>query len=107
MPDRPRLVRIEWHPSPKVLRQFGFIVSALFGAWALTRYAHEPGASLAAGALALASALVALVWPRAHRYPYVALSCITYPLALLCAWLALLGLFFGVITPAGWLARRL
>jgi hypothetical protein len=61
--------------------------------------------SLGAGGVGFASAVLSLVRPAFNRPLYVALSCVSYPAAWASAWIGLLVLFFGVITPIALLSR--
>jgi hypothetical protein len=113
----PSLVHIDWHPGVRTLRSFGFVALAVFAAVA---YATWPGSgqgegslashwktaiSLGAGGLGLASAAFSLLRPTFNRPLYVALSCLSYPASWATAWIGLLVLFFGVITPVALLSR--
>jgi hypothetical protein len=113
----PSLVHIDWHPGVRTLRSFGFVALAVFGAVAYASWSGPgPGSlasysknaiSLGAAGVGLASAVFSLLRPTFNRPLYVALSCLSYPASWATAWIGLLVLFFGVITPIALLSRCL
>lgn len=108
------LVELDWRPSRRDLRGFGFaaaLVCALlaFGVahWEWpdrASFSTVRAALLAGAALCLVVALVAPAWLRPL---YVLLTCVSFPMRWLTAWASLLMLFFIVLTPIGWAVRRL
>jgi hypothetical protein len=105
------LVPIDWRPARRTLRNFGFVALMMFGALAYATWhnsAHGAAAaaiSLAIGALGLASAVCSLVRPEWNRPLYLSLTLASLPIAWCVAWLLLIALFFGVITPSALLYR--
>jgi hypothetical protein len=118
MHDAPEsLVPIDWHPNRATLRTFGCAAALLFaglgyanwhGPLALsTAVLHTHALALTACACAALSALLAWYRPSYHRPLYLLVTCLSFPLAWLSAWLLLLGLFFLVITPVSLVWRVL
>jgi hypothetical protein len=108
------LVPIDWHPAQKTLRTFGCAMLLLFGglgyaSWhgplVLDDLTHHPLAC-ALWLCGLSAGVFAWLEPAYNRPLYWLFTCASYPLAWLSAWLLLLGLFFGVITPVS-IALRL
>jgi len=100
------LVKINRHPSPRQLRQFG-AVSVLFlsGFAAVAVWYRTPMA--ATGLLLLALAAASLAWLAPHRLRawYLLLSYAAFPIGLCFGLLGLLLVYFLVVTPIGLVLR--
>ena len=95
------LVRLDLDPPPLLVRRFGvFWLPLVLGVI---------GFRVATGwpwwAFALTSIVVTLVVPRAMRGLVIALSVITWPIALVTSTFLLALVYFGVVTPLGLAAR--
>ena len=105
-----KMVELNLNPTPRTLRQFGFIALGGFGllaalAWfELGMFAGGLGAARPTVAAALAgvgglSALLSLVYPKANRVLFVALSVLTYPIGFVLSYVIMGLLFFGLFAP--------
>jgi hypothetical protein len=103
------MVDIDWEPSPRTLRNFGWVACVVFGtlSYAASRHGSPSVFSVVTGALAGSAALFALLKPQWNRSLYLGLTLLSYPIAWLVAWLLLIALFFLVITPSAYLYRAL
>lgn len=101
-----RLIAIQWTPSKGQLRLFGalWLPLALAAACAISFPSRR--AVLITGALAAASVVTALSFPRALRYVFLGLSLLTYPIAFVASHALLAVFYFVVLTPFGLIARR-
>lgn len=103
------MIKFDWNPSARTLRQFALAATILLAALALS--AHARGRSeLSVGllaALATATAAAGVVRPRALRLPFVLLTLAAFPIGAVLSQVALVVLFFGVITPLGLVARAI
>lgn len=111
-----KVIELDWDPTPKMLREFGFIALAGFGALALMAWfgvllfsfglggARVPvaGGLAALGGL---SALFSFVYPQANKPIYLALSVVTYPIGFVLSYVLMGGLFFLLFAPLGILFR--
>src|SRR4029079_19024186 len=77
-------------------------------------YMFHRGLGAARGSVAIglldvgiAAALCSLIRPSANRWPYRALSVVSYPVGLVVSYVVLAALFFAVFAPIGMLLRRL
>jgi hypothetical protein len=108
--------KLNLKPTPRELRQFGFIALAAFGLlgallyWQVLPLARHLGG--AAGTVAwvlwvvgLASAALSLVAPRANWPLYAGLMVIAYPIGWVLSHVILGLVFFGLITPLGLIFR--
>jgi hypothetical protein len=94
------LIQIDWRPDRSRLRTFGGIASLVaLAVGARTGYLI-PWATVAGLLLVLTLAAPTLLRPL-----YVGLTLLTFPLGLVVSELILVILFFGVVTPLGWLMR--
>jgi hypothetical protein len=108
------ILEVNWRPSRSQLRSFAAVAVLAFGALGCIAWAgpvsaaalprHVP--SIAAWT-ATAWAAVGLCEPTWALPLYRLLTAISLPFGLLSAWLFLLLLFFGVITPVALLRRFL
>jgi hypothetical protein len=96
---------IPWTPPERTLRQFAGLW--LFVFLALTTwqgFGHGRwGWAVVAAVLALAVGPLGLLRPRAVRPVYVTWMVLAFPAGWLVAQLVLLGLFYGLFTPLGWI----
>jgi hypothetical protein len=101
------VIEINWNPSERQLRQFAFLALIFFGG--LGVWASLAGSvGLAAGVLfgiGIALGLPGLSVPRSVRLPYVLFSLVALPIGLVVSYLVLALLFYGIMTPTGWLLR--
>jgi hypothetical protein len=112
------LIQIDFQPSVRQLKQFGFIAFAAFGIlgalvlWKGRFFGIELGLvarPLAMGfwVLGAACASLSLLWPQGNRPLFIALSLLAFPVGFLVSHVVLAILFFGVLTPVGLLFRVL
>ena len=102
------LIQLNTNPSDRELRQFSGIWLPLFLMLLGSIVWNRVGAGWGI-ALFTVAALVAAVgqwWPRAVRPLFVGWMCAAYPLGWLISHLLLAGLFYLVVTPVGFIARR-
>ncbi len=113
-----QMIDLNLRPDARTLRQFGWIALAGFGllallAWrGLALFAAIPeGArgevALVLAALAGASALFSLVFPRANWPLYVGLTLVAFPIGFVLSYVILATLFYVVIAPIGLVMRLL
>jgi hypothetical protein len=93
---------IPWHPSARTLRQFAGLWLICIGlmAW---RLGHTGGAFLAV--LAVSFGVAGLVRPVCVRPLFVALTVLTLPVGWVVSNVLLVVVFYGVLTPIGFLFR--
>lgn len=102
------MIRPEWHPDAKLLRQFA--VLSLFGFGAMAALAWRAHAGWLAVFLAAFGALVCLAGlarPLWIRPVYAALLALSLPIGWVVSGLLLRIVFYGVLTPVGLLFRAL
>jgi hypothetical protein len=110
------LARLDWNPSTRTLRQFGFIALGAFGLLALM--AHQEVWMFRAGlgnartaltwillGVGVVSALFSSIAPRANRPLFVGLSVVAYPIGFVVSHVLLAVLFFGLFAPIGFLLK--
>lgn len=97
------LVRLNWSPDARLLRQFGFIACA--AGLLLAAFVWDGWAAAVAAGVGVFSGLASLVRPALNRPLFVGLSIVTYPIGLVVSTVVLVLLFYGVITPIGLLLR--
>jgi len=110
------LARLDWNPSARTLRQFGFIALGAFGLLALM--AHQEAFMFRAGlgdarrtvtwsllGVGVLSAFFSGVAPRANRPLFVGLSLVAYPIGFVLSHVLLAILFFGLFAPIGFLLK--
>ncbi len=92
------LMEIELHPEKGQLRVFGLALAMILAvlAWRL-HWTIGIAAAVAAG--------VTVVFPMGLRWIYVVMMIVPYPLGMALSCVALAAIYYGVITPLGWLAR--
>lgn len=105
-----KIVEIDFNPGERTLRQFGLVALVGFGFIAVIAWFEvlvfgfglggaKPWVVGGCAGLALASALFALVYPKANRPIYVGLSLITYPIGFVLSYVIMGALFFGMLAP--------
>jgi hypothetical protein len=113
------LIDINWKPDQKILRNFGFIAAAVFGAlgvWAKFKHSivfihlAESTAGAAAWALwALTAAclVLALAFPRGLKYLFLGLTLIGLPIGYVVSHVLMAAIFYLVLTPIGLILRAM
>jgi hypothetical protein len=113
------LLRIQWHPTSKILRSFGFFAFVFFGLggnWIAGRStllgmtlapSVSNGIGLLLGIIAAGSLILGIAYPRGLRPLFLALSVITAPIGLLVSTVMLTAFWVLLITPLGLLRRLL
>jgi hypothetical protein len=98
--------RIDPDPPVRVLREFGAsgaLVLAILGAW---RAGDWPAAAIAASWVAAGGlAVAAAAAPRALRPVWIAACAVALPVGWLLSRVLLAAIYYGVVTPLGWIAR--
>ena len=103
-------IRIDWNPTPKVLRTFGCIGLVGFALLALLanyqKLVFAPLPDTAAKpvaciliALAVYCGLFALIAPRALKPVFLGMSLIGYPIGLAVSFTAMAAIFYLIVTP--------
>jgi hypothetical protein len=108
------LVKMTWNPSKRQLRQFGacaLLALPLLG-WLVLGRTSPAGWTTAQTAvfgvfvgLGLLGGLLALLWPKALKPAFVALTLATMPIGIVVGELVLLLIYFAVFTPVALLFR--
>ena len=98
---------IPLQPTPRALRQFAAAFLVFFLAFGAHQYLVRKHLSvgLALMALALAIGLLGLIKPAGVRWLFVGWMVVAFPIGWLISFLALLLLFYGIITPLALLFR--
>ena len=111
------LVAVNWKPTQRQLRQFGWICLVVFAALGMLIYARHSvfrihldvsTARVLAVVLVgfgLMCAFAAIVAPGILRPLYIALTLITLPIGYVVSFVILAIMFYGVITPIGLFMR--
>jgi hypothetical protein len=102
------LIEIDWNPGARQLRVFGLsalaasvvLASVFVLLWGLAMIWAI--VALAAGAAIL---LLSLVWPRAARVVYIALSAVGLPIGFVVSFILLAAFYFLLLTPIALLFR--
>lgn len=104
------LIELNTRPNPKQVRTFG-VIGLPVSLAALASIAWLRFDSLeAAGGLVIAALVVAAlarIAPSLIRVLMVGFNVVTYPLSWVVSHLALAILYFGVLTPLGWIVRAI
>jgi hypothetical protein len=103
------MVEINWNPSRKELRQFGFLCLVFFGGLGAARYHHAGmtvGVELLAGAATIGGVLGALA-PQALKWIYVGWMVAVFPIGWTVSHLLLGVIYYAVLTPIGLLIRAM
>ena len=113
------MIEIDFDPSEKTLRQFGFIALAGFGALSALAWFEwlifsggwlgdaRPAVSLGLLAVGALAALLSLAWPKANKPLFVGLSIAAYPIGFVLSYVIMGTLFFAVISPIGIVMRAI
>ena len=101
------MIKINWNPGEKMLRQFGWISLAGFGllasiAW--FKFGNQPVA-ITLGGLAVVAPVIGMIQPRLLKPLYLGLSLITFPIGIVVSNLVLLLIFLLVFTPLALIFR--
>lgn len=99
------MTSVNWHPDERQLRQFGLmalVVLPLLGWWWSAGNAAALGVAAAVGGVC---GLLALARPQWLRPVFVGLSLVVWPIGVVVGELALVVIYFGVLTPLGMLLR--
>jgi len=110
------MLQINLKPSTKQLRQFGYIAVVALSIIATLAYLKKgllgidfgESTPLVAGFLlgtGLLLGLFSILAPGLNRYPFLALTFITYPIGFCLSYVIMIFLFYGVITPVGLILR--
>lgn len=102
-------MEINWNPSRKELRQFGFLCLVFFGGLA-AYYGYRGGLTVGVQALAaaaLAGGVLGAVAPQALKYVFVGWIVAVFPIGWTVSHLLLGFIYFFVLTPIGLLLRAL
>lgn len=102
------LIKINWNPSQRDLRQFGaiWLPGFLVIVGAMLWYRGTSFSIVATlWTIAAVACLVALTFPNAMRPVYIALTCATFPIGWVVSHLLLAFIFYLIITPIGLVMR--
>ncbi len=110
------LVEINWKPTDRILRQFGFIAAVAFGVLAAGAWterlifsgglgAHRLQVASVLGALAVFSLVASVAWPRANRPLFLGLTLVSYPIGFVLSYVIMAVLFYGVFAPIAMIMR--
>jgi hypothetical protein len=104
-PTTMKLVKMNWSPTDRQLRQFGLIALAAFPLlgwlWSAGNITVVYVAAAAGGLLAV----VGLLCPRAIKPVFLALSLLAIPIGMLVSEIALGLIFYGLFVPMGLVFR--
>lgn len=101
------MMEINWNPSRKELRQFGFLCLAFFGGLAAFNY-HRGGLTLGVELLATAAVVggvLGAVAPQLLKWIFVGWIVAVFPIGWTVSHLLLGAIFFLVLTPIGLLLK--
>ncbi len=101
------MIKIDWNPPEKTLRQFGWISLVGFGIFAAIawfRFGSQPVATTFA-AVAVLAPIIGMICPKLLKPLYVGLSLVTFPIGLVVSNLVLLLIFLLVFTPVALIFR--
>jgi hypothetical protein len=113
------MMPVNWNPDRAQLRRFGLASLVAFGAlgaWALFRHSIfgltlsmpvARGIATGLGAVALLSALLALVAPMALLPLYRALTAVSVPIGYVVSHVVMGIVYFGVLTPIAFVFRSM
>lgn len=95
------MIKINWNPEEKMLRQFGWISLfgfGLFAAIAWFKFGNQALTNILS-CIALVAPVVGMIQPRLLKFLYVGLSLITLPIGIIISNLVLILIFLLVFTP--------
>ena len=103
------VVGLNLHPDRRMLRQFGLLCFAVFGAYGLWLWLDGAASPLAVGLLgtALTAGLLGMLRPQSLRPVFAGWMILAFPVGWLMSHLLLAALYYGVFTPLGLLLRLL
>lgn len=100
------LVRINRHPAPRQLWVFAAAWTVFVGVAGWLQWLEErPNVALACAIAAVLVPAIGVVWREGLRRFYVALMLVTFPIGWVVSNVVLAVLFFGVLTPIGFILR--
>lgn len=103
------MMEINWNPTRKELRQFGFLCLAFFGGLAALNW-HRGGMTLGVELLAAAAVtggVLGAVAPQLLKWIFVGWIVAVFPIGWTVSHILLGFIFFGVLTPIGLILRAL
>jgi hypothetical protein len=103
------MMEINWNPTRKELREFGFLCLLFFGGLAAWNW-HKGGVTLGVellSAAALIGGVLGAVAPQLLKYIFVGWIVAVFPIGWTISHLLLGFIFFFVLTPIGLLLRAL
>ena len=103
------MMEINWNPSRKELRQFGFLCVAFFGGLAALGY-YRNGLTLSVELMAIAAVVggvLGAVAPQLLKWIFVGWIIAVFPIGWTISHLLLGFIFFFVLTPIGLILRAL
>lgn len=103
------MMEINWNPSRKELRQFGFLCLAFFGGLAALNW-YKGGMTLGVELLAAAAVtggVLGAVAPQLLKWVFVGWIVAVFPIGWTVSHILLGLIFFGVLTPIGLILRAL
>lgn len=108
MSDSSRVHEIQWNPTPREVRLFGLIWFPLFylvvGGVAWWKF-DVPRVAWGIWTIGVTLSVIGAFSPALTRFLLIALSIVTYPLGWLVSHLLLGLIFYGVVTPIGFVLR--
>lgn len=101
------LIQINRDPSPRELRQFGFVWLGFLCLFAGVAYWKTGSASVAGGLLVAAIAVPIVGWlvPAFMRLVFLALSYAAFPIGFVVSHVVLAIVYYLILTPVGLLVR--
>lgn len=98
------LVKVNWNPTDRQLRQFGVIALVLLPCVGWVWSVNMPAL---AGLVFAGAVLAAIGWiaPQVLKYPFLVLSVVTAPIGIVVGELVLSLIYVGVFLPIGMLFR--
>jgi hypothetical protein len=103
------MMEINWNPSRKELRQFGFLCLVFFGGLAAWRW-HGGGVDLAVQVLAAAALVggaLGAAAPQLLKWVFVGWIIAVFPIGWTISHLLLGFIYFAVLTPIGMVLRAM
>ena len=103
------MMEINWNPSRKELRQFGFLCLVFFGAlgaWSYSKNGFTIWNELLFGAAAIGGILGAVA-PQLLKYVFVGWIVAVFPIGWTVSHLLLGAIYYLILTPIGLLVRAL
>lgn len=101
------LLTFNLRPPRAHLRTFGIACAAILTLLAIVNRHGHPRLSLVLAVVAPLLAAVAVFAPQWMRWPFVAAMVVAYPVGFVVSWVVLALVYYGVVTPIGFLRRRL